>query len=106
MDQVVNRIRFYHFMSGVLSGQQSDPLCSNCKAFTNTCSKMLEGMAGLEKLPGDIPAGIMELLQVARARMAAIKVKEDAVGQKKTGNCKMPEGVCFIKRSKALLDLI
>jgi hypothetical protein len=69
---------------------------------------MGEGLSALEReyqeefisLPGDI----MQLLEEASARIRAIRPSEDVVGQKKAGNCKMPEGVCFVKSSKAILN--
>jgi len=30
----------------------------------------------------------------------------DSVGQKKAGNCLLPQGVCFVKSSKSLIDRI
>jgi hypothetical protein len=106
--RLVNRIRCFHYISGVLATQQSDPLCGKCKAYSNTVSAMGEGLSALEReykeefisLPGDI----MQLLEEASARIRAIRPSEDVVGQKKAGNCKMPEGVCFVKSSKAILN--
>lgn len=106
--QLINRIRSFHYISHVLEGQQSDPLCGICKAFANTAAKLEEALAELEirhtgelkNLSGDIRC----LLSEARSRMAQLKTPENAAGQKKAGNCKMPEGVCFVKASKAILE--
>ena len=110
MAELVNQIRYFHFISGVLKCQQRDPLCSKCKAFANTLDRMKEGIAELESVHAGrihtLPDELMGLLEEARARIEGIKPPEDAVGQKKAGNCKMPKGVCFIKLSKAVLDKI
>ncbi|MEW5746466.1 MAG: hypothetical protein AB1805_13630 [Nitrospirota bacterium] len=110
MSELINRIRYVHYMARMLEGQQDDPLCGKCKALVNTVIRVEEGLAELESsrageikaLPGDL----RHLLAEARSRIAVMKRPENAVGQKKAGNCAMPEGVCFIKISKAVVDKI
>lgn len=106
MAQLINEIRYYHFISHVLEGQRTDPLCGICKAYANTVARVEEGFAELESAhAGEIsslPADMANLLAEIRTRMAAIAIPENSVGQKKAGNCVMPEGVCFIKISKAI----
>jgi len=110
MAQLINQIRFYNFISGVLYQQQSDPLCSNCKAFANTAKRMKENISELEsvyvKKMHTLPGEMLHILEEAQDKIGRIKTFEDAVGQKKAGNCRLPEGVCFIKLSKAILDKI
>ena len=71
---------------------------------------MSEGLAELESIHIErmhtLPAELTGLLEEAHARIYGIKPPEDAEGQKKAGNCKMPEGVCFVKLSKAVQDKI
>jgi hypothetical protein len=110
MAELINQIRFYHFISGVLHNQQSDPLCSNCKAFANTAKRMKENIAELESVNIEkmhtLPAEMLHILEEAQERIGRIKIFEDAVGQKKAGNCRLPEGLCFIKLSKAIADKV
>lgn len=110
MAELVNQIRYFHFISGVLEHQQKDPICSKCKAFANTLDRMKEGVAELESAHVErihtLPGELLRLIEEARSRIEGIKSPEDAVGQKKAGNCRMPEGVCFVKLSKAVLDKI
>jgi hypothetical protein len=104
--QAANKIRFYHFISGVLATQQTDPLCARCKAYANTVFAMKEALSVLEGecRENDSPdTRVLRLLEEARSRITLIAPPVYAVGQKKTGNCKMPEGVCFVKSSKAIL---
>jgi hypothetical protein len=108
MDELVNQIRYFHFISGVLKCQQRDAICGKCKAFANTLARMKERIAELESVHVErmhtLPGELTGVLEEARARLDGIKPPEDAVGQKKAGNCRMPEGVCFVKLSKAVQD--
>ena len=108
MSELINLIRYYHFMAGVLLHQQSDPLCANCKAFANTAGRMKEGILELERVHVEglhtLQAEYLRMLEESRGKIVLIKTPVDAVGQKKAGNCVMPEGVCFIKFPKSILD--
>jgi hypothetical protein len=108
MENLINRVRFFNFISGVLLNQQADPICSHCKAFVNTVRWTREGISG-EEASRDVEkmtAEILRLLSEAQRRTAGIAVSENAVGQKKAGNCKLPEGVCFVKIPKSLLERV
>jgi hypothetical protein len=106
MSLFVNQIRFYHYIAGVLSTQRSDPLCGACKAHENTVSAMKEALAALEREYQEqlrvLPDNIAGLFEQTRNRLSEMTPAGDAIGQKKAGNCKMPEGVCFVKSSKAM----
>lgn len=102
-----NLIRFYHYIAGVLSAQQSDKLCRICKAYSNSLAAIKEDIRKFEaseggKLSGDLAAIVVE----ARKVVEGLDLPAESEGQKKAGRCRMPEGVCFVKFSKALLDRI
>jgi len=103
----ISEIRYYQFMAGVLAHQQYDPFCRMCRAFTNSVRALREGIAGLE---GDrasefrlLPEEMTQLLAEANRALAGLHPDPEAAGQKKAGNCKLPEGICFVKSSKALI---
>jgi hypothetical protein len=110
MTELINKIRYYHFISGVLGRQQADPLCGKCKAFANTAASMKDGIAELESCGVgnmlSLSTELLALFEEARDTMELIEHPWDALGQKKAGNCGMPEGVCFIKLPKSILDKI
>lgn len=107
---ISNRIRYYHYIAGVFTNQQTDLLCSACKAFTNSVNGIREDLDEFIKNYGDeistMPEKQQVLLYDAKNTILKLHLLEDAVGQKKAGNCKMPEGVCFIKTSKAIFEKI
>ena len=107
MQQLIDRIRFYHYISGVITNQCNDPLCSRCTPYANTIRAMKEGLEELRgNEPGSLPPEIMKLLEQAEAAINSIEKPEDTEGQKKAGNCKLPKGTCLVKSSKALLKNI
>jgi hypothetical protein len=110
MSKLINEIRFYNFISGVLCQQQTDPFCRDCKAFENTAARMKEGLSELEDLltrnTEPVSPAMRALINEARIRLEGLTIPVGAVGQKKAGRCGMPEGVCFIKLSKAIRDKI
>lgn len=110
MPKLINEIRFYSFMSGVLYQQQSDPFCGDCRAFENTATRMKEGLSELQELLAgeteSVPPAMRSLAEEARRRLESLRIPTGAEGQKKAGRCRMPEGVCFIKLPKAIRDRI
>lgn len=107
MQRIIDRIRFCHYLAGVLGNQADDPLCGKCRAFANTASAAKEELEELKGgNTGGLPVEVITLLEKAGAVINAVKVPGNAEGQKKAGNCKMPKGVCFVKSSKSLLKEI
>lgn len=108
MPKLINEIRFFHFISGLLHQQQSDPLCRDCKAFVNTAGSIKEGLAELQSLlagkTDSVAPELYCLADEAGRRLEGLRIPQGAEGQKKAGRCRMPEGVCFIKYSKAIRD--
>jgi hypothetical protein len=95
-------------MAGVLSQQQTDNLCASCKAFANTAERIKKGVLELESVHAEdfrkLQMEYLRMLDESCEKISRIKTRDDAVGQKKAGNCRMPEGVCFVKVPKAILD--
>jgi hypothetical protein len=46
------------------------------------------------------------LLAETKGRLAGLANAANFAGQKKAGNCKLPEGVCFVKVSRSLLEKV
>ncbi len=107
---LANRVRYYYFISGVFMNQQSDPLCGICKAFSSSVRSIredLEEFVNSHALEiSEMPKNLQRLITEAGKRLPQLSIAEDAVGQKKAGNCRLPEGVCLVKSSKGLRDRI
>ena len=107
---VINQSRAYTYLVGVLDAQQKDVLCRSCNSFVSTLAAVKDSLAAFEvqhagelsALPGEFARQFKE----AKAGVSNITQPAEPQGQKKTGNCKLPEGICFLKSSLALLQKI
>jgi hypothetical protein len=106
----LNQVRGYHFLLGVFRNQQKDPYCGVCSAFANTLKAAQEGLATFEASNADVIRMLAPqftgMLVGTRAGLAALPAPFAPSGQKKAGNCKLPQGVCFIKASFALIQQV
>lgn len=106
----VNKIRTYCFLARVFENQQHDPFCRVCKARVNSVTATRESLARFENEHSDeigvLPGEFQQLLADTKSILARLVLPENASGQKKAGNCKLPEGLCFVKASLAILQKI
>jgi hypothetical protein len=108
--ELFNQIRAYHYLVGVLTNQQRDLFCHTCSAWNNTLNNTREALRQFEEEHAAALSGISPeataLLTETRSWLASLANAANPAGQKKAGNCKLPEGVCFVKASRALLEKI
>jgi hypothetical protein len=108
--ELLNQVRGYHFMLGVFRNQQKDPYCIACSAFANTLKAAREDLAKLEAEQGEALKALSpefgRMMVEVRTGLSTLQGPADPSGQKKAGNCKLPQGVCFIKASFALIQQI
>lgn len=108
--ELLNQVRGHHFMMGVFRNRQKDPYCSVCSAFANSLKAARENVARLETEQCDalkaLPSNFSAMMAETRTGLSMIQDCADPSGQKKAGNCKLPQGVCFIKAPFALLQQI
>lgn len=104
----INQVRGFGYMFGVFKNQQNDPFCRMCNSYATVLGAIKEGIAKFESENADfikrLPADFSQLFAEAKAGIAAIKAPDNPLKQKKEGNCKLPEGVCFLKNSMAILQ--
>jgi len=97
-------------MLGVCRNQQEDPFCSTCSAFANTVKAVREGLVAFEAEHADgmtsLSPAFAALLEDARTGLASLRVPANPSGQKKAGNCRLPEGVCFLKASRGIIQKV
>jgi hypothetical protein len=108
--EILNQVRGYSYIAGVLKNREGDPYCGACSAFANTLTTVREGLAKLEQEHAmeleKVPSEFSIFLSVAGSGIKGMRNPVNSVGQKKAGNCTLPEGVCFVKASLATLQKI
>jgi len=108
--ELINQVRGYHFLLGVLKNQQQDPYCSVCSAFANTLMAARDNLAKFEAEQADALTALApefkQMLADTRAGLSKMQGPVDPSGQKKAGKCRLPQGVCFIKASFSLLQQV
>ena len=105
---IVNQLRAFHFLSGVLKNQQHDPLCGKCLAFEKVSETTMDNFIKCESdcrsKREHLSKELSDLFRRVYDQLASIQHSDDPIGQKKAGNCKVPEGVCFTKSAVALYE--
>lgn len=105
-----NNVRTYFFLAHVFENQQHDPFCRACKARVNSVMATRESLATFENEQSDeireLPGEFHQLLADTKNILASLILPDKASGQKKAGNCKLPEGVCLVKASLAILQKV
>jgi hypothetical protein len=108
--ELLNQVRGYHFLLGVLKNRKEDPFCSVCSAFANTLTAARESFSNFETEHAEalkaLAPEFSRMLADTRGGLTSLQVAGNPSGQKKVGNCKLPQGVCFIKTSFALIQKI
>jgi hypothetical protein len=104
----INSVRGYVYLYEMLKQRQSDPFCRNCSAFSNTMTTVRESLINfdsqLSASENILPAEFSRLYAEAKAGIFSMELPEAPTGQKKAGNCKLPQGVCFVKLSYAIIQ--
>lgn len=102
---VMNQVRGFLYVAGVLKSQTADSLCRECNSFATVHGALKDAVAAFAPQTGasEEAAG---LLARAKAAVAELRPPAQPKKQKKEGNCKLPEGVCFVKYSLGILQKV
>jgi hypothetical protein len=108
--ELLKQVRAYYYLVGVLTNQRHDLFCGQCSAWNNTLNNTREALKQLdadhEAELRNLSPEVVALLAEARSRLAGLANVDHPTGQKKAGNCKLSEGVCFVKVSRSLLEKV
>ncbi|RME66123.1 MAG: hypothetical protein D6778_05205 [Nitrospirae bacterium] len=95
----IRALRSLSFLIGVLRNQKADPLCPYCISYASMVKLAKESWAVLREVfqSHDVPEKLRDLYDNVLSGIEEVQVPDYPVAQKKAGNCKLPEGVCFSK---------
>jgi hypothetical protein len=107
---LLNHVRALHYLVGVLTKQQRDLFCGQCSAWNNTLNTTRDALkqfdaehaAELHSLSPEVVAFLAD----TRSCLEGLANVAHPAGQKKAGNCNLPEGVCFVKASRSLREKV
>lgn len=106
--EISNKIRGFAYMYRVFNSQKNDPFCPNCNSYATTLASVTEAISKFEAEAGEaarnLDPAMSRLFSDARSGIMSLTGPETPIRQKKEGNCKLPEGVCFLKNSFAILQ--
>jgi len=103
----INLLRGMSYVFSVLSYLQEEPLCQNCHSFVNVADTAKENFIDIEKAVNknrDMPQEIRKLLTNIYVVLADLKIPENPVRQKISGNCHLPSGICLAKSAKGFYE--
>lgn len=103
----ITLLRGISYIFSTLSYLQNEPLCKDCKAFLDVLDLARERFAEIEKGVNknrDMPQEIRKLLTNIYVVLADLRIPENPVRQKKSGNCHLPSGICLAKSLKMFYE--
>jgi hypothetical protein len=107
-DGLVNQVRAFNFILGLLRNRQNDPRCGKCLSFAKNTETVKNKVMEFEKanssekgnLPEEFQGQFTELYEL----IGSIHEPDNPVGQRKSGNCDFPEKICIVQESMALYE--
>lgn len=107
-EELINKLRGFHYALGILNNQQNDPLCCQCAAFARTSEAIIDGFLKFDSNHSserkNLPEEFSILFMDIRDKITIIEQPDEPLRQKKEGNCHLPKGVCFTKEITAFLQ--
>jgi hypothetical protein len=100
MDKIIiNKIRAFYFMSGLLKLQQTDPRCSVCKSRKEIAEELIERFKKFKEYTNfdPIPEIFKNKLKDIEDILSQLKLPEKPIPQRKEGNCHFPDKKCLVK---------
>jgi hypothetical protein len=105
----INLLRGMSYVFSVLSYLQDEPLCQNCQSFAGVADAAKENFIAIEKAVNknrELPQKISKLLTNIYVVLADLKISENPLRQKISGNCHMPSGMCLAKSAQGFYETL
>jgi hypothetical protein len=105
----ITLLRGLSYVFSILSYLQDEPLCKECKAFVDVLDSTREKFIDIEKAANknrDMSQENRKLLTNIYVVLADLRIPENPVRQKISGNCHLPSGICLAKSALAIYDKI
>ncbi|MFN3567312.1 MAG: hypothetical protein ACK4UR_00175, partial [Caldimicrobium sp.] len=103
---IINQVRAFYFMAGILKHQEEDPRCAVCKSRKKVAEDLREEFerfkqeVSLEEIP-ELFRGKVEKIQ---SILDSIKLPAEPIPQRKVGACHFPDEECLIKEAYEIVE--
>ncbi|MCS7149230.1 MAG: hypothetical protein N2Z40_01765 [Caldimicrobium sp.] len=104
---LINKIRAFYFMAGVLAHQERDYRCSVCKSRKEVFEELIEefedfkmGIGNIEEMPEILRSLINKTIET----LESLKLPERPIPQRKEGACHFPDKECLIKECMDIFE--
>lgn len=96
---LINKIRAFYFISGVLKHQEEDPRCGVCKSRKEVAEEVKEIFEEFRKEVGEreIPEIFKAKFEKVNSLLLSLKLPEKPIPQRKEGGCYFPDKACLVK---------
>lgn len=98
---IINKIRAFYYMSGVLKNQEGDPRCSVCKSRKETAEELQELFNEFKKglSASEVPEQFQSKVEKIEETLNELKLPANPIPQRKVGGCHFPDKECIVKES-------
>lgn len=103
---LINKVRAFYFMSGLLKLQGTDPRCSVCKSRKEVAEEIIEDFQRFKaevKLE-EIPEIFRSKFEAVDEILSALKLPEKPIPQRKEGGCHFPDKTCLVKECEEIFE--
>ncbi|MFN3504698.1 MAG: hypothetical protein ACK4Y7_00615 [Caldimicrobium sp.] len=103
---IINQVRAFHFMVGILKHQEEDPRCAVCKSRKKVAEELMEEFekfkqkVSIEEIP-ELFRGKFEKIQNT---INSLKLPANPIPQRKVGACHFPDEECIIKEAYDIFE--
>ncbi|MGB9761695.1 MAG: hypothetical protein ACP5KO_07895 [Caldimicrobium sp.] len=103
---LINKIRAFYFISGVLKLQQTDPRCSVCKSRKEVAEEILVKFKIFKENTDfeTVPEIFKNKIKDTEDILNKIKLPENPIPQRKVGGCHFPDKECLVKECYEIFE--
>lgn len=96
---IINKVRAFYFIAGLLKLQGTDPKCSACKSRKEVAEEVLYEFERLksEINKEEIPELFRPKFEAVEEILQNLKLPEKPIPQRKEGGCHFPDKECLVK---------
>ncbi|MFN4196981.1 MAG: hypothetical protein ACK4FM_03125 [Caldimicrobium sp.] len=104
---IINRVRVFYFLTGILKHQEEDPRCAVCKSRKKVAEEVREEFERFKQEVSwmEIPVlFIKSKVEKIQSLIDSLKLPAEPIPQRKVGACHFPKEKCLIKEAYEIFE--